>query len=323
MEYILEFEKPILDLENRIKELKNIANGPNIDLAPEIKALQDKVEHLLSEIYANLNSWDRVQISRHPLRPHFIDYLNNLFTDFHELSGDRNFSNDSSIICGAALFNNFPVMIIGIEKGRKTKEKVLRNFGMPKPEGYRKALRIMKLASQFNIPLITFIDTPGAYPGIDAEERGQSQAIGDNISEMFDLKCPIISIIIGEGGSGGALGLGIADSVVMMEYSIYSVISPESCASILWSDPKLAEKASFALKLDAEQALKHKVIDQIIPEPIGGAHRRPQEAIKKVQEHIKVELENYARFDVEERLNLRFEKFRKMGNQTLVKGQVI
>ncbi len=317
MEYVLEFEKPVSALENQIKELRQASTRPNIDLTHEINALQEKVNLLIQDIYSNLGPWERVQLSRHPLRPHSIDYIQGVFEDFHELSGDRQFGDDGAIIGGLAKFSNHPVMVIGIEKGRKTKEKVQRNFGMPRPEGYRKALRLMKLADQFKIPIITFVDTPGAYPGIDAEERGQSQAISENIAQMFDLQCPISTIIIGEGGSGGALGIAVADDVMMMEYSIYSVISPESCASILWSDSKMGEKASSALKLDPHSAKDLGVIDDIIIEPIGGAHRHSESAIAMVKKYLDQKLPLLWSQSPQSRLDKRFEKFRRMGNQTI------
>jgi acetyl-CoA carboxylase carboxyl transferase subunit alpha len=319
MEYNLAFEKPVFELENQIRELIESNNKPSIDISREIKALQDKADKLIQEIYKNLTPWERTQLARHPNRPHAIDYIEQVFTDFHEIHGDRNFSDDQSMITGFAYLDGQRVAVIGIEKGKKTQDKIKRNFGMSNPEGYRKALRLMKLASQFKIPVVTFVDTPGAYPGIGAEERGQSSAIAENLSEMFNINVPIISIIIGEGGSGGALGIAIADKVLMMEYSIYSVISPESCASILWSDPKNGELAANALKLIPSTALEVGAIDGIITEPIGGAHRKIQEAINIVKTSIKNELPSLIAKDETILLEERFKKFRKMGNQTLVK----
>lgn len=317
MDYILDFEKPVQDLENQIKELKETGNNPGLNLTREIKALQTKVNNLVKDIYINLTPWERVQLSRHPKRPHTIDYIENIFTDFHELHGDRKFSDDQSMLCGFAYLDDQKVAIIGIEKGRKTKDKIKRNFGMASPEGYRKAIRVMELASSFNIPIITFVDTPGAYPGIEAEERGQASAIAENLQDMFGIRSPIVSVVIGEGGSGGALGIAIADKVFMMEYSIYSVISPESCASILWSNPKKAEDAANSLKLDPTMASKLGIIDGIIKEPIGGAHKAADEAMNNVAITLKDEIKKLSQLSKEELLNNRFEKFRSMGNQTI------
>ncbi len=321
MEFTLEFEKPVHDLENQIKELKEANARSGIDIDKEIGALQNKVNSLLKDIYENLNPWERVQLSRHPKRPHTSDYIMNLIDDFHELHGDRKFNDDETMITGFGYFKGQKVAIVGIEKGRKTQDKIKRNFGMASPEGYRKALRIMKLAAQFEIPVITFIDTPGAYPGIGAEERGQAQAIADNLAEIFTVAVPIVAVVIGEGGSGGALGIAIADKVHMMEYSVYSVISPESCASILWSDPKKAEAAANSLKLDPKKALELKVIDKIIAEPVGGAHRDPNYAYAKVAGQIEKDLKKLLALDPEKLLAARFKKFRSMGNQTITMGK--
>jgi acetyl-CoA carboxylase carboxyl transferase subunit alpha len=315
MDFTLDFERPVNLLENQIEELKNASQAVN--LSSEIELLQKKVNSLLKEIYENLSPWQRVQLSRHPLRPHAIDYIQAIIKDFHELAGDRAFGNDHAIISGFGYVGDQKVAVVGIEKGRKTKEKIERNFGMPNPEGYRKALRIMKLASQFNIPVISFVDTPGAYPGVGAEERGQAQAIAENLAEMFDLKVPIISLVIGEGGSGGALGIAISDRVFMMEYSVYSVISPESCASILWSDPTKAEKAANSLNLVPQKALELGIIDAIIDEPPGGAHRNPVETYKIVETLIAKELVKLKKIALDKLLEQRFNKFRAMGNQTI------
>ena len=316
--YSLEFEKPVLELENQIKELREIAKRPDVDISKELRALERKALGLLQEIYANLDPWERVQLSRHPLRPHARDYIKLIFSDFKEISGDRRFANDVAIITGFGMLGKQRVAIIGIEKGRKTKEKVEHNFGMPRPEGYRKALRLMKLAGQFNIPIVSFVDTPGAYPGIGAEERGQSQAIAENLAEMFDIAAPIIALIIGEGGSGGALGVAVADRVLMMEYSIYSVISPESCASILWADAKMAKVAANALKLVPEKALELGVIDAIIPEPMGGAHRDLKQSTRIIKKTIEQELAALTTLPLNQLLDKRFRKFRQMGNSGLV-----
>ncbi|MFZ4714684.1 MAG: acetyl-CoA carboxylase carboxyltransferase subunit alpha [Bacteriovoracaceae bacterium] len=317
MDYTLDFEKPVSELENQIRELQQTSDRPNIDLSMEIEALQSKVSELIKNIYENLTPWERVQLCRHPSRPHTLDYVEKMIYDFHEIHGDRSFSDDLSMVTGMGFLAGQKVFVIGIEKGRKTKDKIQRNFGMPNPEGYKKALRVMKLAHQFNIPVITFVDTPGAYPGIGAEERGQAFAIANNLAEMFDIKVPIISIIIGEGGSGGALGIAIADRVFMMEYSTYSVISPESCASILWSDPKKAETAANALQLSPNKATELGVIDAVILEPEGGAHRKPDEAIKMVRDYVLKELVLLMAMPKEQLLEERFQKFRQMGNKTL------
>jgi len=313
--YILKFEKPIREIEIQIQELRE--SSAKIDLSKEIKELQKKVDILLKDIYKNLTPWDRVQLSRHPNRPHSLDYIHGFVKDFHELNGDRKFAEDAAIIAGFGYIEERKVAIVGIQKGKKTKEKIKHNFGMPRPEGYRKAIRIMKLASRFNIPIITFVDTPGAYPGIDAEERGQANAIAENLEEMFNIETPIISIIIGEGGSGGALGIAIADKVFMMEYSIYSVISPESCASILWADTKKAESAANTLRLGPHQAKKLKVIDGIILEPPGGAHRRPEKTMLIVKDAIMNALDSFSNYSTKELMNERYKKFRSMGNHTI------
>lgn len=318
MEYTLEFERPVFELENQIRELKHADTRPGMDLSQEIKALEAKADKLLADIYKNLTPWERTLLSRHPNRPHSIDYIEKIFTEFHEVHGDRKFSDDPSMITGFAYLNGERVAVLGIEKGRKTQEKIKRNFGMANPEGYRKAMRLMDLADQFQLPIITFVDTPGAYPGIGAEERGQAQAIADNLERMFRLKTPIITVVIGEGGSGGALGIAIADRVHMLEYSVYSVISPESCASILWSDPKKAETAANSLQLSPNKAFELKVVDNIIAEPVGGAHRYPEKAIEAVKKTLIEELKLLKQKQTQEILEARFNKFRQMGNQTLV-----
>lgn len=320
--FTLDFEKPVRDLENQIKDLQEASARPELDISKEIKALQKKVNALMKEIYENLTPWERVQLSRHPNRPHAVDYImGGVVENFHELKGDRRFANDPAVIAGFGYIGEQKVAVVGIEKGRKTKEKVYHNFGMPRPEGYRKALRVMQTAGRFGIPIISFVDTPGAYPGIGAEERGQSQAIAENLAEMFDISSPIISVVIGEGGSGGALGIAIADLVLMMEYSVYSVISPESCASILWADPKKAETAANALQLGPDKAVELKVADGMIAEPAGGAHRDPKLAIETVKETLAKELKRLLAESKENLLAKRFEKFREMGNNTLVRTQ--
>lgn len=316
MDFTLEFDRPVTELENQIRELKQASNQ-NIDISHEIEALQAKVNRMLEDIYTKLSPWQRTQLSRHPSRPHALDYIEKMITDFHEVHGDRRFSDDPSMVTGFGYIDGQKVAVIGIEKGRKTQEKIKRNFGMANPEGYRKAIRVMQMASQFGIPVVTFVDTPGAYPGIGAEERGQALAIAENLEEMFNIKSPIVSIVIGEGGSGGALGIAVADKVFMMEYSVYSVISPESCASILWSDPKMAETAANSLQLSPNKALELKVIDGIVKEPAGGAHRYPDKAIQLVKEAIMTSLEQLKNEDTDVMMQRRFEKFRQMGNSTL------
>ena len=287
----LDFEKPIEDIEEKILLLKNSTSASLVDLNSDIEKLQQKKNTLIKKIFSKLTPWQITQIARHPMRPYTKDYIDNVCDSFIELHGDRTFADDQSVIAGLAKIDNIRCVIIGNQKGRDTKEKIKRNFGMSKPEGYRKALRIMKLAEKFNLPIITFIDTPGAYPGIDAEKRGQSEAIGRNIFEMSDLKIPIISIIIGEGGSGGALALSVADKIMMLKYSIYSVISPEGCASILWKDAKMADKAADILGITSERLFKLGLIDSIIEEPIGGAHRNRKEIYNTIKNSIKSNLE--------------------------------
>jgi acetyl-CoA carboxylase carboxyl transferase subunit alpha len=287
----LDFEKPIEDIEEKILSLKNSTSASLVDLNSDIEKLQLKKNTLVKKIFSKLTPWQITQVARHPMRPYTKDYIDNICDSFIELHGDRTFADDQSIIAGLAKIDNIRCVIIGNQKGRDTKEKIKRNFGMSKPEGYRKALRIMKIAEKFNLPIITLIDTPGAYPGIDAEKRGQSEAIGRNIFEMSDLKIPIISIIIGEGGSGGALALSVADKIMMLQYSIYSVISPEGCASILWKDAKMANKAADILGITSERLLKLGLIDSIIEEPIGGAHRNRNEIYKTIKNSIKNNLE--------------------------------
>jgi acetyl-CoA carboxylase carboxyl transferase subunit alpha len=273
----LDFEQPIAELEAKIDELRFVQDDSAVDISEEIDRLQQKSQGLLKELYAKLSPWQVSQLARHPQRPYTLDYVNDIFTDFHELHGDRSFSDDLSIVGGMARFNGQAVMLLGHQKGRDTKERTLRNFGMSKPEGYRKALRLMKLAEKFGLPLFTFVDTPGAYPGIDAEERGQSEAIGHNLYEMSQLKVPVITTIIGEGGSGGALAIAVGDTVLMLQYATYSVISPEGCASILWKSADRAADAAEALGLTAHRLKALGVIDKIIAEPLGGAHRDPKQ----------------------------------------------
>ncbi len=269
----LDFEAPIAELESKIEELRFVQDDSAVDISEEIERLQKKSQALLKDIYAKLTPWQVAQLARHPQRPYTLDYVGDIFTDFHELHGDRSYADDASIVGGLARFNGLPAMVLGHQKGRDTKERTARNFGMSKPEGYRKALRLMKLAEKFGLPVFTFVDTPGAYPGVDAEERGQSEAIGRNLAEMSHLKVPVIATIIGEGGSGGALAIAVADHVLMLQYATYSVISPEGCASILWKSAEKAPEAAEALGLTAHRLKALGLIDRIVAEPLGGAHR--------------------------------------------------
>ena len=282
----LEFEQPIAELETKIEELRYVQDDSATDITDEIQRLTKRSQTLTKDIYGKLSPWQVAQVARHPQRPYTLDYIQALFTHFEELHGDRIFGEDASIVGGLARFEGRACMVIGHQKGRDTKEKILRNFGMPKPEGYRKALRLMKLAEKFELPVFTFVDTPGAYPGIDAEERGQSEAIGRNLFEMARLRSPIIVTIIGEGGSGGALAIAVGDVVQMMQYATYSVISPEGCASILWRDSTMAPEAAEALAITASRLKTLGLIDKIVPEPLGGAHRDPQVASQALRKAL-------------------------------------
>ena len=309
--FVLEFEKPIVELENKISEMRNL---PNIaDLEPQIQELESHIEELRINIYASLTRWQRVQIARHPDRPYTMDYLNFTFTDFVELHGDRGFRDDPAIVGGIAKLNGKSVMVIGHQKGRDTKSNVYRNFGMPNPEGYRKAKRLMQLAEKFNIPIICLLDTPGAFPGIEAEERGQAQAIADNLLVMSGIKVPIIICIIGEGASGGALGIGIGNRILMLENSWYSVIAPESCSSILWRSWDFKEQAAEALKLTAPDLKEHGIIDRIIPEPIGGAHRAPLQMFETLRDILTEELNVLQSTETRLLVEQRRDKFANMG----------
>jgi len=309
----LDFEKPIFELEKKIQELRHFISDKRIDLSSEVKRLEDKLEHLKKDTYTNLSAWQRVQLARHPQRPYTLDYINLIMSDFIELHGDRLFSDDKAIVCGLAKLDKQKLAVIGHQKGRDTKENLKRNFGCAHPEGYRKALRVMQLAEEFNLPVVIFIDTPGAYPGIGAEERGQSQAIALNLREMASIATPIISVVIGEGGSGGALGVGVADRICVLENSYYSVISPEGCAAILWKDGAKAPLAAEVLKLTGEDLLKLKIIDEIIPEPLGGAHRDPQKTAANLKASVTQNVKELKSLNKEELLNLRYAKFRSMG----------
>ena len=308
----LEFEKPISELEKKISDMKDFSAG-NIEFSTEIASLQQKLERLREEIYSNLDRWQQVQISRHPRRPYTLDYIHHMTTEFIELHGDRNFADDKAMVGGFARIGEEPVLILGQQKGRDTKQKLYRNFGMAHPEGYRKARRFFFLAQKFNIPIVVLIDTPGAFPGIGAEERGQAEAIARNILEMFKLTVPIVVIIIGEGASGGALGIGIGDRVMMLEHSWYSVISPEGCAAILWRDAAKAPEAAEALKLVADDLLSMGIVDKIIPEPSAGAHNDHTGAAALLKEEIIRTLAELKALPIDQLLKLRLEKYRKMG----------
>jgi acetyl-CoA carboxylase carboxyl transferase subunit alpha len=309
----LDFEKPILELEKKIQELKSFVSDKKIDLSSEVNKLEERLEHLRKDTYSNLTAWQKVQLARHPLRPYTLDYINLIMSDFMELHGDRLFSDDKAMICGLARIDKKKVVVIGHQKGRDTKENLKRNFGCAHPEGYRKALRIMQLAEEFQLPVIVFIDTPGAYPGIGAEERGQSHAIATNLREMMGINVPIMAIVIGEGGSGGALGVGIADRVAVLENSYYSVISPEGCAAILWKDGAKAPKAAEVLKLTGADLLKMGIIDEVIAEPLGGAHRDPAKIAQNVKEAVLRNLKELENLDRDALLKLRYKKFRSIG----------
>ncbi len=309
----LEFEKPISDLENKIESLRDNKDNDE-SVHQEISSLSDKIENLTKEIYEGLSIWQKVQVARHPHRPHFSDYIENIFTDFDELHGDRLFGDDQAIIGGLAKFKGSPVVIIGHEKGKSTEDKISRNFGMSQPEGYRKAARLMKLAEDFSLPIITFIDTPGAYPGIESEERGMSEAIAKNLSIMSGLKVPIIVIITGEGGSGGALAIGVGDHISMLQYSIYSVASPEACASIVWRDNSKAQEAAEAMKLDAKNLLDFGLIDNIIDEPLGGAHRDTKKVSSLIAQEIDDNLKRLREIEIDELIEKRYQKIMSYGS---------
>jgi acetyl-CoA carboxylase carboxyl transferase subunit alpha len=309
----LDFEKPIAELEKKIEELTLFTSSGNIDLEEEILKLHKKADQLRSEIYARLSPWQKAQISRHPNRPYTLDYIDALMTDFIEMHGDRAFGDDPAIVCGMAKLDGSPVVLIGHQKGRTTREKIRRNFGMPNPEGYRKALRAMRFAERFNRPVITFIDTPGAYPGIGAEERGQGESIARNLAVMSQLKTAILTVVIGEGGSGGALALGIADRVRMLEHSTYSVISPEGCAAILWNNGSKASEAAELLKITAQDLFQMKVVDEVVEEPIGGAHRDPRRAAELLKESIARNLAEIRNIPVPDLIGLRYDKVRGIG----------
>ena len=312
MEQYLDFEQPIYTCLEKIEELKKVVPAPS-NLAEEIALLEDKADQETQRIYQNLSSWQKVLVARHPNRPHTKDYLENVFDGFEEIHGDRLNDDDMAIVGGFAFLDNYPVVVIGHEKGRETEERVSRNFGMPHPSGFRKANRLMKLAEKFTLPVITLIDTPGAYPGVKAEHTGQHEAIAKSLEVMSDLKTPIINLVIGEGGSGGGFGIGLADKIGMLEYSIYSVASPEACASILWRTAKNAEQAADALKLDASSLKELDVIDLIIDEPIGGAHRNHEKTYQNVKKYFLDELKGLSHHSIEDLTRERYKKFADIG----------
>ena len=311
----LDFEQPIAELEAQIEELKSVGKRGELDIniEDEVQRLTKKSQELTEKIFSDLGAWQVAQLARHPLRPYTLDYIRMIFTEFDELAGDRTFANDEAIVGGIARLDGKPVMVIGQQKGRETKEKIRRNFGMPKPEGYRKALRLMETAERFNLPIITFIDTPGAYPGIGAEERGQSEAIARNLKVMSRLNVPIICTVIGEGGSGGALAIGVGDKVNMLQYSTYSVISPEGCASILWKSASKAPLAAEAMGVTAQRSKELGLIDAVIPEPLGGAHRHAEEMAIRLKKQLLSDVKSLEGLSKSERLDQRYKKLMSFG----------
>lgn len=311
----LDFEKPIVELENKLKDIKQMseAGSKKVNMAPEINKLEQKLQKMKEDVYKNLTAWQRVQIARHPKRPYTLDYIRMITTDFMELRGDRLFADDFALVGGFATIEGRKVMIMGHQKGRDTKENVMRNFGCAHPEGYRKAIRLMRLAGKFRVPIVVFIDTPGAYPGVGAEERGQAQAIAENLRDMLDIDSPIIATVIGEGGSGGALGIGVADKVLILQNAYYSVISPEGCASILWRSALKASEAAEALKLTGEDLAKFGIVDEIIPEPPGGAHRAPEQVAELLTESIVKCIDELSILPPEKLKDKRYNKYRAIG----------
>jgi acetyl-CoA carboxylase carboxyl transferase subunit alpha len=311
--FAMQFEKPLIELEKKIEEIKAFGKDKNIDMSEEIERLQAKAEILKERIYKNLTPTQKVQVARHPKRPTFLEYVELIFDDFIELHGDRLFRDDPALVGGLAFLNGIPVTVLGQQKGRDTKENIARNFGSPHPEGYRKALRLMKQAERFRRPVITLVDVAGAYPGIEAEERGQGEAVARSIMEMAGLRTPVIAVITGEGGSGGALAIAVGDRVLMLEHAYYSVISPEGCASILWKDASEAPKAAEVLQLTAEKLQELKVVDEVISEPLGGIHRNKEEGTKLLKEALVRNLQEIMGLSAQELLELRYEKFKKIG----------
>lgn len=311
--YTLDFEKPIAELEQTLEALRKQAVEQNIDLGPQIKAIEDKLEATKKDVFTNLTAWQRVQLARHPKRPYMLDYLQRIATGFIELHGDRRFADDRAIVGGLATIDGHRVVVLGHQKGRDTKENLMRNFGSAHPEGYRKALRLMQLAEKFDLPVVSFIDTPGAYPGVGAEERHIAEAIAVNLREMVMLKVPLVAIVIGEGGSGGALGIGVSDRVLILENAYYSVISPEGCAAILWKDRANAAQAAEALKLTAKDLKELDIVDEVIPEPLGGAHRDYDETAAALKKAIIKHLDKLAELKTSELLESRYKRYRKIG----------
>jgi len=311
--YLLEFEKPLRELEKQLETLHQQSLENNIDMSTELAAIEEKIETTKRDIYTNLTPWQRVQVARHPKRPYALDYISALCTDFQELHGDRQFNDDRALIGGTAFFEGRAIMIIAQQKGRDTRENIVRNFGMPQPEGYRKALRLMKLAEKFSLPVLTFIDTPGAYPGVESEARHVSEAIAVNLREMALLKVPSIAVIVGEGGSGGALGIGVTDRVLIFENAYYSVISPEGCAAILWKDRAHAPKAAEALKLNAGSLQELGVVDEVIAEPLGGAHYAPDKAAAALKYALQKHLNDLVGLPTDKLLDLRYDRYRALG----------
>jgi len=312
----LEFEKPLLDLEKQLEEIVKSSHDSDLDFSTEIKAIEKKIEQTKRHVYSDLSPWQKVQLSRHPNRPYSLDYIGRIFNDFEELHGDRSFKDDSAIVGGVARFEGASVMIIAQQKGRNTEDNLKRNFGCPNPEGYRKALRLMNLADKFGLPIISIVDTPGAFPGIGAEERHVAEAIAVNLREMASFKVPIVAIVIGEGGSGGALGVAVANKVLILENAYYSVISPEGCAAILWKDRAFSSNAAEALKLDASELLKLGIVDEVIPEPIGGAHRNWDLTSVSIRKSIASNLSELSVLSATKLVDQRYDKFRKMGEFT-------
>lgn len=313
MDNFLEFEKPIEELSAKIEELERVSQTQNLDLSEQINKLEDRRQKVTHDIFSSLDPWQITQIARHPMRPYTLDYVGFVIAGFQELHGDRMFADDRSIIAGIGKIGQRNVALIGHQKGRNTREKLRRNFGMPKPEGYRKAQRVMKLAEKFGLPIVTLIDTPGAYPGVDAEERGQSEAIARSLSVMIALRVPVITAVIGEGGSGGALAIGVCDRLIMMEYSTYSVISPEGCASILWKSPDKAPEAAAAMKITSADLKKLGLVDEIVPEPLGGAHRDPEQAAAHLNASLVRHLEEVSSWTIPELLGKRYKRLQSFG----------
>lgn len=309
----LDFEQPIAELQQKIEELRYVADGSEVNLTEEIAKLEAKSKSLTEQIFSNLSAWQVAQLARHPQRPYALDYIKAIFTEWEELHGDRRFRDDPAIVSGIARLDGRPVVVIGQQKGRDAKERIYRNFGMPKPEGYRKALRVMQMGEKFNLPILTFIDTPGAYPGIGAEERNQSEAIARNLMELSELRTPIIATVIGEGGSGGALAIGVADHVMMLQNSIYSVISPEGCASILFKKADRAQDAAEAMEITAEKLVAHSLVDEIVPEPLGGAHRDPDATTANLRERLLQNLDRLGRQPMTKLLATRYDRLMSYG----------